>query len=422
MNRLGKNLFSTASPYSSSRPSEVTRPLSSSIKSSRARNTKRNSNRRQSMATFMAIAIVFYIAGGPAKIAGYTIAFFKTLLGHQLPEVTLSNTVSSVLLDIIQMLKSTVKTKSMTETLIIAPTLAHFNSSYFGILDTHINEDVFDCLSNERILTNFDTTQNSLKNGITLVLVSSVSDIKRTSYLFVSLQQVITKNMKDNSNFQFSDLIIICPEIEMIVFETMFSSILQDVNVRVLKEEALLKGGQIRLTQAHSRATESVFNLIISRYITTEFYLLLDKEISTLSDYLNHDRDLFIEQNGRVQALFDPLDLVNHKVYPVWTEAEKFLNAHNCKGSIDKEAWDVTIPSLLSRTLAAKTVCRLLSFYGDEDHGWIYSLYKVILEKIDKDRVISKDVIRLSKFELALYLVTAQCDDASFSKFHVARY
>jgi len=421
MNRLGKNLFSAASPYSSSRPSEVTRPLSSSIKSSRARNTKRNSNRRQSMATFMAIAIVFYIAGGPAKIAGYTIAFFKTLLGHQLPEVTLPNTVSSVLLDIIQMLKSTVKTKSMSETLIIAPTLAHFNSSYFGILDTHINEDILNCLSNERILTNFDTTQNSLKNSITLVLVSSVSDLKRTSYLFVSLQQVITKNMKDNSNFRFSDLIIICPEIEMIVFETMFSSILQDVNVRVLKEEALLKGGQVRLTQAHNRATESVFNLIISRYITTEFYLLLDKEISTLSDYLKHDRDLFIEQNGRVQALFDPLDLVNHKVYPVWTEAEKFLNAHNCKGSIDKEAWDVTIPSLLSRTLAAKTVCRLQSFYGDEDHGWIYSLYKVILEKIDKDRVISKDVIRLSKFELALYLVTAQCD-SSFSKFHVATF
>jgi len=381
------------------------------------------------MATFMAIAIVFYIAGGPAKIAGYTIAFFKTLLGHQLPEVTLPNTVSSVLLDIIQTLKSTVKTKSMSETLIIAPTLAHFNSSYFGILDTHTNHkellytevDILDCLSNERIVTNFDTTQNSLKNSITLVLVSSVSDLKRTSYLFVSLQQVITKNMKDNSNFRFSDLIIICPEIEMIVFETMFSSILQDVNVRVLKEEALLIGGQVRLTQAHTRATESVLSLIISRYIMTEYYLLLDKEISTLSDYLKHDRDLFIEQNGRVQSLFDPLDLVNHKAYPVWTEAEKFLNAHNCKGSINKEAWDVTLPSLLSRTLAAKTVCRLRSFYGDEDHGWIYSLYKVIIEKIDKDRVISKDVTRLSKFELALYHVTGQCEGI-FSKFHVARF
>lgn len=413
---------SSASP-SFFRPSEVSSsPNSKSINA--VRNKKRVSNRRQSMATFMAIAIVLYIAGGPAKIAEYVYTFINTAVWtNRLSDVvlpTMTTTSFSLFVSkVTEVFTMKKKPKGKSESMLKTPSLASFDVIHFGTSRRNVQQqlplggtDILRCPS-----PSLDSVQFALRNSVTLVVVSNMEDLGRTSHLLSSLQEFV-KSANSNQGDKYTsikELIIICPTQEMVVFETLFLSLLLDANVRVLSEEALLVGEHTRSSLERSRSTESVLSLLVSRYVTTEFYLTLDKDL-LLSNYLTFERRLL---NENEIALFAPSSQGYQQSDIVWKEAERVLTAHNCIGSIDSALlMDLSTPTLLSRTVSAETVCRLYSLYGEGDQGWLHALYRAI------ETIRGGSDSNQRHPEVALYNIAGACPvtgQALFSKVHLLR-
>lgn len=425
---------SLASSPSLLRPSEAAKHLSSpnSVKANGStRNKKRASNRRQSMATFMAIAIVLYIAGGPAKIAEFIYTFVSsTVWTNQVLEyVPTSSSFFSFVSEAYKVFSIKDKVKAKSGTLLKTPSISSFDVSYFGTSFKTSHElpvggsDIFSCPSTPTR----ESVRFASRNSITLVVVSNIADLSHTSHLFASLQEFV-KNANSNTNHStrftsIQELIIVCPSQEVIVFETLFSSLLLDIHVRFLSDEALLNGITSigSSSQELSQTTERVLNLLVSRYVRTEFYMTLDKNLP-LSKYLSYEHKLLVEKESVIYALFDPPSSSSsqsfQKTEVLWNEAERVLSAHNCIRSTDSiVSMDifVTAPSLLSRTLVSQTVCRLRSLYGDGDQGWLSSLYRAI-------ELMQSDSANIYP-EKALYFITSTCplskeDERLFAKVH----
>jgi len=375
------------------------------------------------MATFMAIAIVLYIAGGPAKIAEYVYKFINTeVWTNRLSDVILPTmTTASFSLFVSEITEVfTMKKKPKGKSVLKTPSLASFDVLHFGTSRRNVQQqlplggtDVLRCPS-----PSLDLVQFALRNSVTLVVVSNMEDLGRTSHLLASLQEFV-KSANSNQGDKYTsikELIIICPTQEVVVFETLFLSLLLDVNVRVLSEEALLVGKHTRSSRERSRSTESVLSLLVSRYVTTEFYLTLDKDVP-LSNYLTFERRLLTEKEI---ALFDaPSSQGYQQSDIVWKEAERVLTAHNCIGSIDSALlMDLSTPTLLSRTIAAETVCRLYSLWGEGDQGWLHALYRAI------ETIQGGSDNNQRHPEVALYNIAGACPSTGpslFTKVHQLR-
>ena len=133
--------------------------------------------------------------------------------------------------------------------------------------------------------------------------------------------------------------------------------------MRIQPDDRLLKH-----THVASYRLQMIFKLFLAQIIQTEFYLILDSDCVAVwpihVEQLLHRTDY--QNQSFYRAVYQIEGRSGHEKW--WSESEQLLQARLAECSTDSPSTTSTMgvtPSILSRSIALTTLCRLQKLYGD---------------------------------------------------------
>ena len=223
-------------------------------------------------------------------------------------------------------------------------------------------------------------------DALSVVLVATLADLDHAALLLASLRTWLEAG---DEAAGVRELIVLCPRADRLVWETALGGLrasLPALPLRVLTDDAMLRAppagggapgawpGAAPGATARAYASQMVLKLLVARYASAaEFYLVLDADV-LLAGPLRARGALL--QGGR--ALFEPLWRGARADW--WARAEALLDARGCVSAREEAIVMDSTPAVLSRTIAARAVCRLRRLYGDggsggRHGGWLRELF-----------------------------------------------
>ncbi len=174
--------------------------------------------------------------------------------------------------------------------------------------------------------------------------------------------------------------------------------------IKLLSDDILLKH-----IHTNSYRLQMMFKLVLAQIIQTEYYLILDSDCLAL--WPIHVEQLLYKENENVsfyKALYQIEGKLGHETW--WSESEELLQikleaCSSTNSSSSSDTMGVT-PSILSRTISLRTLCRLQKLYGD----------KKFLNKM-ANWALWRLLVGRMWTEYTLYYLTASCTKI-FDKYH----
>ena len=175
-------------------------------------------------------------------------------------------------------------------------------------------------------------------------------------------------------------------------------------HVRILSDDILLKH-----IHTNSYRLQMMFKLVLAQIIQTEYYLILDSDCLAL--WPIHTEQLLYKENSNsssYKAVYQIEGKSGHETW--WSESEELLQMKlevclSTNSSSSAATMGVT-PSILSRTIALRTLCRLQKLYGDE--RFLNKMANWALWRLIAGRMWT---------EYTLYFLTARCTKI-FDQYH----
>lgn len=220
------------------------------------------------------------------------------------------------------------------------------------------------CVANDKqpewpyVYSELNDNDNKIdKENLTVVIVTARSDFKSLPSTIISL--ICHLDFR-----RIREVLFLVPPNDVHILEPYFSS--KNANkfypwpIRIISDDILLKHIHI-----DSYRLQMLFKLFLAQIIQTEYYLILDSDC--LAIWPIHVEQLLYntQQNSTLlKALYQIEDKSAHKAW--WSESEELLQIklETCisTNSSDINTMGVT-PSILSRTIALRTLCRLQKLY-----------------------------------------------------------
>ncbi len=174
--------------------------------------------------------------------------------------------------------------------------------------------------------------------------------------------------------------------------------------VRILSDDVLLKH-----SHTNSYRLQMMFKLVLAQIIQTEYYLILDSDCLAL--WPIHIEQLLYNENSNssfYKAVYQIEGKAAHETW--WSESEELLQIKlevclSINSSSSAATMGVT-PSILSRTIALRTLCRLQELYGDQK--FLNKMANWALWRLIAGRMWT---------EYTLYFLTARCTKI-FDQYH----
>ncbi len=199
-----------------------------------------------------------------------------------------------------------------------------------------------------------DNRQNIINDYLTVVIVTARPEFNRLPATLAALTCHLDFR-------RINKVIFLVPPRDVHLLEPFLSNKESEYwpwRVSIISDDNLLEH-----IHTQSYRLQMMFKLVLAQIIQTEYYLILDSDC--LAVWPIHVEQLLYHN----KALYQKEDKASHLRW--WRESEglfqiKLETCFSHNSSLSLPTMGVT-PSILSRTIALKTLCRLQKLYGDEN-------------------------------------------------------
>lgn len=236
-------------------------------------------------------------------------------------------------------------------------------------------------------------------SNLTVVIVTARPDFK-------SLPTTIISLICHLDSQRITEVLFLVPPRDVNLLKPYFSS----EHSRYYPWPIRIVPDDILLTHIHTNSyrLQMMFKLLLAQIIQTEYYLILDSDCLAL--WPIHVEQLLYRDSHNLslyKALYQIEGKLGHEAW--WVESEELLQIklETCV-STNSSALDTmgVTPSILSRTIALRTLCRLQKLYGDE--RFLNKMANWALWRLLAGRMWT---------EYTLYYLTARCTNI-FDHYH----
>ena len=203
----------------------------------------------------------------------------------------------------------------------------------------------------------------SESNQLTVVIVTARPEFQR---LPVTLAALTCHLDREN----LTEVILLVPPKDVTILQRFFASQQASVwpwPVSIRSDDALL-----RHTHTNSYRLQMLFKLFLAQMVQTEYYLILDSDCVAVwpihvEQLLYRTTELDEQQRNRssYRAIYQIEGKLGHQGW--WSESEELLQSslQACVSTSPELSPTMGVtPSILSRTIALRTLCRLQTLYG----------------------------------------------------------
>jgi hypothetical protein len=245
-----------------------------------------------------------------------------------------------------------------------------------------------------------DNERDTSTDHLTVVIVTARPDFSRLPVTLAALACHLDFR-------RITEVIFLVPPRDVHLLEPFISNQQSDYwpwPISILPDDKLLKH-----IHTSSYRLQMLFKLVLAQIIRTEYYLILDSDCLAVWP-IHVEQLLYKTKNSSLpKALYEKEDKLSHPTW--WSESEDLLQIKlescvpNQSSSLSLPTMGVT-PSILSRTIALNTLCRLQKLYSDENFlnrmaNW--AVWRVIFGRMWT--------------EYTLYYLAASCTQ-SFDTYH----
>ncbi len=237
------------------------------------------------------------------------------------------------------------------------------------------------------------------KDNLTVVIVTAQPDFKRLPSTLAAL--ICHLDFR-----RITEVLFLVPPHDVIFLEPYLSpkqAKYYPWPIRILPDDIILKH-----IHTNSYRLQMMFKLFLAQIVETEYYLILDSDCLAL--WPIHVEQLLYSENTNFsfyKALYQIEGKLGHEKW--WSESEQLLQIklEACVSTNPSSSSTMGVtPSILSRTISLRTLCRLQKLYGDE--RFLNKMANWALWRLLVGRMWT---------EYTLYYLTARCTKI-FDRYH----
>ncbi|CAF0802646.1 unnamed protein product [Adineta steineri] len=242
-------------------------------------------------------------------------------------------------------------------------------------------------------------TDNKSNNNLTVVIVTARPEFKRLSVTMAALLSHLDSR-------RITEVMLLVPPKDIHLLQPHFPVEYKKYwpwTISIVPDDILLKH-----IKTDSYRLQMMFKLMVAQIVKTEFYLILDSDCVAV--WPIHVEQL-LHQNktsSLYQSIYQAESRSLHEEW--WFESERLIQVklESCVPN-DKSKTSVmgVTPSILSRTISLRTLCRLQKLYGDE----------TFLTKM-ANWALSPPIPEHMWTEYTLYYITGRCTQL-FDTYHI---